>query len=80
MSDERITVYSQRFSVPGTILQTSLGTVRIGYFAPDGMRTDWFHVLGDGPRAGRRMGDPSDTATRYSVSPAMPDEPTPDAA
>jgi hypothetical protein len=75
MSDERITVYNQRFSVPGTLVETAIGTVKISYHAPGGSRSDWFHVLGDGPRAGRRMGDPSDTATRYSMSPAeLPDE------
>lgn len=69
MSDERIIVYGPHFSVPGAIIEAAIGSVLIRYHPPDGTRTDWFHILDGGPRAGRRMGDPSDTATRYSVSP-----------
>ncbi len=75
MSDERITVYGPRFSVPGTIIDRGLFTVKITYNPPGEprARADWFHVLGGGPRAGRRMGDQDDQPVRYSVSPALPD-------
>jgi hypothetical protein len=75
MSDDRITVYSPRFSVPGAIIGRGLGTVRISYHAPGEQhpRADWFHTNDGGPRAGRRMGDHDDQPVRYSVSPAMPD-------
>jgi hypothetical protein len=68
MTDERITVYGPRFSVPGSIVERGLWTVQISYHAPGGSRSDWFHVLDGGPRAGRRMGDPSDDPVRYLVS------------
>jgi hypothetical protein len=72
MSDERITVYSPHFSVPGAIVETGRWTVRISYNPPGGNRADWFHT--EGPRAGKRMGDHDDPPVRYSVSPAMRDE------
>jgi hypothetical protein len=77
MTDERVTVYSPRFSVPGAIIETGLGTVRISYHAPGEQkpRKDWFYALNaHGKRAGVRMGDLSDDAVHYSVSPAMRDE------
>lgn len=75
MTDERITVYSSRFSVPGSIVETGLGWVRITYHPPGEprARADWFHVRDKGPRAGIRMGDHDDPPVRYSVVPAMPD-------
>ena len=74
MTDDRITVYSPRFSVPGAIAETGVGTILIAYQPPGERcsRADWFHS--EGPRAGRRMGDHDDPPVRYSVSPAMRDE------
>jgi hypothetical protein len=68
-SNERITVYSQKFSVPGVIVEAARSTVKLSYHPPGGSRQDWFHALGTGgERAGRRMGDTADDAVRYSVA------------
>jgi hypothetical protein len=65
----RITVYSQKFSVPGAIVESALNTVKLSYHPPGGSRQDWFHALGiGGERAGRRMGDTADDAVRYSIA------------
>jgi hypothetical protein len=65
---QRITVYSPHFSVPGAIVATGLGMVRIAYHSPCGDRTDWFYSLDSGRRPGERMGEHGEGVTRYSVT------------
>jgi hypothetical protein len=68
-NEGRITVYSARFSVPGSIVATGLGTVRIAYYAPgDNDRVDWFYSLDGERRPGERMGDHDPDIVRYSVT------------
>lgn len=68
MIGDIVTVFCNRFSVPGAVNETGIGTVKISYHPPGThARNDWFHDLdAGGPRAGRRMGDYDETPVRYS--------------